>query len=145
MTATDESVVQDFSSLGTVTSVKLLENPRGMAALVRFATLEEAIFVKQSLHGRQPNGFPEPLEVKFAKPQVKGNYDKGKGKGDNGKGGCRGSRGPTPGVFQPVGVVLSLEWICTCGFRNKGANQVCGGDSPAGCKALKSDIIEEVS
>jgi hypothetical protein len=64
-----ESIEQDFASLGTVTSVKVLEAPPGAnvkAALVRFSSTEEAAYAKDSLNGAQPDGFPEPLVVRFA-------------------------------------------------------------------------------
>jgi RNA recognition motif-containing protein len=80
-----ESVEQDFSSLGTVTSVKVLEAPPGQtvkAALVTFSSEEEATYAKDSLNGVQPDGFPEPLMVRFAN-------NPGSGPGGGGKAPCK--------------------------------------------------------
>jgi len=52
-----------FSACGTVTSAKSL----GMgAAMVRFASLEEAKMVKENMDGQQPVGCPTALSINFA-------------------------------------------------------------------------------
>merc|ERR1712176_1370076 len=54
---------------GTVVSVKVLEAPPGQtikASLIRFSSEQEATYAKDSLNGVQPEGFPEPLVVRFA-------------------------------------------------------------------------------
>jgi len=49
-------------------------------------------------------------------------YAKGGGKAfKGGGGGCVGGGG-------------GGEWMCSCGFKNRAGNEVCGGNGPMGCK-----------
>lgn len=65
---TDDSVRETFGEFGEVHSLKLLalgpDTP--CSALIKFVDAESAKIVKQVLHGAQPDGFPGPLNVKFA-------------------------------------------------------------------------------
>lgn len=122
VSATQESIMQDFSSLGTVTSIRVLEPPAGSqskAALIRFASAAEAQHVKESLHGLQPEGFPEPLTIRFAN-------DKGGGKGgDKGGGGGGGGKGGGGGGFDAGGGPFDgetlIKMICESGMLPGGA------------------------
>eukprot|EP00928_Gymnodinium_smaydae_P087025 TRINITY_DN71388_c0_g1_i1.p1 TRINITY_DN71388_c0_g1~~TRINITY_DN71388_c0_g1_i1.p1 ORF type:complete len:351 (+),score=81.57 TRINITY_DN71388_c0_g1_i1:84-1136(+) len=103
--ATEELVTQNFSEFGKVVSVKLLANPAGegsCACLVRFEDQQVAQNVVDSLNGQQPEGFTQPLIVKFANnPASAGggggwgaSEGKGKGGGNNGQGkGKAGGKG----------------------------------------------------
>jgi len=80
----EESMVSQFFSIyGTVTSCKVLKNPIATgktAALVRFASIEEATSILQTLNGTVPTGLEEPVQVKFASKKVEPAV-KGAGKG----------------------------------------------------------------
>lgn len=115
--------MKDFSALGTVTSVKVLEPPPGhtnKAALIRYATPQEAQYVKQSLNGVQPEGFTEPLMVKLTNSPGQ-NFTNSPGQnyaGDGGFGGgcvsnsgggcfdgCGGGKGGKGGGFDADGLL----------------------------------------
>lgn len=78
----DESMVSQFFSIyGTVTSCKVLKNPLQTdktAALVRFASVEEARTILETLNGATPTGLEEPVQIKYAAKKV----EKGAGKAD---------------------------------------------------------------
>jgi RNA recognition motif-containing protein len=74
----DATLTQAFSAYGQVSQCKVLPTMPGQAdsaALVRFATVEVAQWIKENLDGNIPQGFTSPVYVKFK------NQDKGKGKG----------------------------------------------------------------
>lgn len=58
-----DAVNQFFSACGTVVSSKTLGYGN---AMVRFASAEEAMVVKQNMNGQQPMGCPKPLGITFA-------------------------------------------------------------------------------
>merc|ERR1719356_387685 len=86
-TFTDEQVKAVFAAYGTVTQCKLLPGQGKNAALVRFASQDEATWIKDNLNGNIAQGLTGPISVKYANPPGSG---KGKGK-DGGKGGDRWS------------------------------------------------------
>jgi len=59
----NDSVQQFFGAIGNVIQCKSFGNG---FALVRFATLEEAVTVKLSLHGQKPIGCTKPMSITFA-------------------------------------------------------------------------------
>jgi len=81
-------LTEALSGLAMVNSVKILnyETSDGTcAAMARFASIEDATLVKDTLHGQSPEWCPTELDVKFARQSTKGG-----GKGD---GGSKGSSG----------------------------------------------------
>lgn len=75
----DEAQVNTiFGAYGKVNSVKVLPGQGKTAALVRFATEEEATWVVDNLNGNIPQGLDTPIQAKYANQ-----YAKGKGKGDD--------------------------------------------------------------
>lgn len=83
-----------IGAYGTISQCKVMtaQPGRKAAAMVRFATVEEAQWIVENLNGNIPQGLTDAVEVKFAmsKDQNKGGDkggDKGGGKGwDSGKG-----------------------------------------------------------
>eukprot|EP00427_Karlodinium_veneficum_P023774 CAMPEP_0169117516 /NCGR_PEP_ID=MMETSP1015-20121227/30505_1 /TAXON_ID=342587 /ORGANISM="Karlodinium micrum, Strain CCMP2283" /LENGTH=395 /DNA_ID=CAMNT_0009180215 /DNA_START=26 /DNA_END=1213 /DNA_ORIENTATION=- len=72
----DDAMVKEiFSTYGTVVSCKAMhgkvEGQRG-AALVRWATVEEAEWVVNNLNGKIPDGLVDEVAVRFAKPNRSG-------------------------------------------------------------------------
>lgn len=104
----DESMVMQFFSIyGTVTTCKVLTNPiftGRTAALVRFASVEEATSILQTLNGSVPTGLDEPVQVKFAakKDPTKGGGAAGMGATGAQKGGYGQWAG---GVIPPTNAV----------------------------------------
>mmetsp|Transcript_57062 Transcript_57062/g.167068 ORF Transcript_57062/g.167068 Transcript_57062/m.167068 type:complete len:251 (+) Transcript_57062:73-825(+) len=97
----DEPTLQQiFGAYGTIMSCKVL--PQKMpgqkgAALVRFASQQEATWIVDNLNGNMPEGLSEPVAVKYAMntPGGKdGGY--GKGYGKDGKGGWAGAERAAP-------------------------------------------------
>merc|ERR1719343_257586 len=82
--STDDTVKSIFMAYGSVVSVKVLASKPGsdkVAALVRFASLEEATWVQENLNGNLAEGLDTPVIVQFAK-----NAGASGGKGAAGKG-----------------------------------------------------------
>lgn len=66
-----DSVQQFFGAIGTVTQCKSFGNGY---ALVRFATVQEAMTVKLSLSGQKPIGCTKPLVITFAVSEKKNDW-----------------------------------------------------------------------
>lgn len=58
-----EATAQFFNACGTVVQAKSLGHGN---ALVRFATVQEAMLCKDNMNGQQPMGCPKPLSISFA-------------------------------------------------------------------------------
>lgn len=73
-----------FSSYGTVISSRYLpgDGVKKNAALIRFASVEEAQWIVDNINGNIPQGLAEPVTVRFASKKGKGGGWKGDGKGD---------------------------------------------------------------
>jgi len=73
-----------IGAYGTISQCKVMTSQPGRkaAAMVRFATVDEAKWIVENLNGNIPQGLTDAVEVKFAmgKDQQKGG-DKGGGKG----------------------------------------------------------------
>lgn len=68
---TDEQLHAVFSQYGTVEQCKMLDIIPGLltrAALVTMATVEEAAWLVQNLHGNIPSGLTDPISVQFLQP-----------------------------------------------------------------------------
>mmetsp|Transcript_22789 Transcript_22789/g.53191 ORF Transcript_22789/g.53191 Transcript_22789/m.53191 type:complete len:322 (-) Transcript_22789:65-1030(-) len=68
-----DTVKELFNQYSTVVQAKVLNNPKGsgkMAALVRFASVEEATAVREAIAeaGGIPVGLQEPIQIAFADP-----------------------------------------------------------------------------
>ena len=130
MTCTQESITEDFSAMRPVTSVKVLEPPPGAtnkAAMIRFLSEADASFVKDSLDGTQPDGFPEPLVVRF-------NRGKGKGKGKGG-GADAWSWSGGGGQSQSERFQGTVRW-----FNDRGFGMICQDAGGNDVFVLKTDI-----
>jgi len=102
---TEEQLRSVFGAYGNITHAKLLPGQGKNAALVRFATQDEAVWVKDNLNGNIPQGLTTPVNVKYANPPGskgkgkdggKGWSDGGKGWSDGGKGWSDGGKGWAP-------------------------------------------------
>jgi len=79
----EEQLKAVFGAYGNIAQARILPGQQGTnAALLRFATMDEAVWVKDNLNGNIPQGFTTPVVVKYANPP---GSNKGKGK-DGGKG-----------------------------------------------------------
>jgi len=125
---TDECEVQQiFSQYGTVTQVRVMRYNDGkdVTALVRYATVEEGIWVQENVNGNVPQGFDTPVSVKFH--EVKGPAPGAAAGGPMGAGllaaGCIGqdSMDRPPGLEAPAFGMGKSNW--------KG-----GGDMAFSCK-----------
>lgn len=67
-----DAVKQFFSAIGNVMQCKSFGNG---FALVRFASLEEALTVRLSLNGQKPIGCEKPMEISFAASQGAGDWN----------------------------------------------------------------------
>lgn len=71
--STDESEVrQVFGQYGSVMQCRVFKYPNTCSALVRFASADEAAWVKDNLQGNVPEGYVSPVEIKFYVPKGKG-------------------------------------------------------------------------
>jgi len=87
------SLATIFEAYGTVVECRVMPGKDEAAkscAMVRFATVEMATWIVDSLNGNIPEGLQEPIQCRYA------NAPKGKGGGD-GKGAAGGSWGPYGG------------------------------------------------
>lgn len=100
----DEMVSEIFGAYGGIASVKAMPSkvPGGRgAAMITFASVEEAKWIVENLNGNIAQGLTEPIVVKFgnAKGQkgcansAAGDHSNGYGK----SGGCKGSKGQLGG------------------------------------------------
>mmetsp|Transcript_72780 Transcript_72780/g.193293 ORF Transcript_72780/g.193293 Transcript_72780/m.193293 type:complete len:93 (-) Transcript_72780:103-381(-) len=74
----DAMLAQIFNGYGSVTWCKVMANRGGKpsnAAMVEFASMDEARFVVESLNGNIPHGLSTPINVNF-KRQGKGGFGK---------------------------------------------------------------------
>merc|ERR1712039_923431 len=81
---TQEDIQKVFGKYGNIVQCKSLGPKYGtVAALVRFASVDEATWVRDNMNGRIPPGLKSPIEVRFAgKPQAPGTGQAGvSGKG----------------------------------------------------------------
>mmetsp|Transcript_64865 Transcript_64865/g.163420 ORF Transcript_64865/g.163420 Transcript_64865/m.163420 type:complete len:373 (+) Transcript_64865:91-1209(+) len=140
---THEVVASVFSAHGTVTSCRIMPSKQPgvkAAALVRFASVEEAAEVVRSLNGNVVEGLDSPIVCRFAnapgtKPQSswasKGGYGSGKGGGGfpanyDGDGARQGGEPPvSDNVF--VGDLPEdfTQDQCLAVFQNYGAVTSC--------------------
>jgi len=133
-----ESVKQFFGAIGNVTQCKSF----GYGfALVRFASLQEAMTVRQSLNGQKPIGCVNPLKITFASPRDKKDDWTCPRCGDlqfqkNTQ--CRmcGCPRPQAGDLQAA-IVANVEggdWTCvSCGdlqFKKNTSCRLCGSPAP---------------
>mmetsp|Transcript_30019 Transcript_30019/g.67655 ORF Transcript_30019/g.67655 Transcript_30019/m.67655 type:complete len:261 (-) Transcript_30019:117-899(-) len=88
---TEEQLRSIFGAYGNIAQAKLMPGQGKNNALVRFATQDEAVWVKDNLNGNIPQGMTTPVNVKYANPP----WSKGKGK-DGGKGWSDGGKGWAP-------------------------------------------------
>lgn len=90
----DESQLRSvFGAYGTIKNAKMLQPGTSgkLAALIQFASVDEAKWIVENVHGNIPQGLSEPVQVRF-----KNNAMKGKGKGDGPYGMDNGGKGWTP-------------------------------------------------
>lgn len=95
----DQKLRAVFGAYAEITSTKVLNNPTGQgncAALCRFANVQAATWIVQSLNGNIPEGLSGPIQVKFANPSG------GKGAGGGG-GGMWGPGGMGSGGYGKMG------------------------------------------
>merc|ERR1711957_568524 len=107
----DDRLHQVFSPYGTVKSHKLLPPGRDgkTAAIITFASVDQASWLVQNLDGNMPQGLTEAIRVRFKDQASKG----GKGPSESfgggfggagaggGYGGGGGGGGPLPGGNPP--------------------------------------------
>lgn len=105
-----------FSQLGKVVQCKVLPNPvagGAGAALVRFASVEEAQLIVMQMNGVTPPGFDQPISVKFAQQRARGggggggSYGGGDASSPYGGGGPFGAEAPSDNLYikgLPAGV-----------------------------------------
>jgi len=89
----DQKLRAIFGAYAEITSTKVLNNPTGQgfcAALCRFASVQAATWIVQSLHGNIPEGLSSPIQVKFANPGGGKGGKEGGGKGGAGMWGAGG-------------------------------------------------------
>merc|ERR1740138_470442 len=79
---TEETLKSIFGAYGTIQQARLMPGQGKNAALIRFGSQDEAVWVRDNLNGNIPQGLATPIGVKYANPPGSG---KGKGK-DGGKG-----------------------------------------------------------
>jgi len=145
-----DSVQQFFGAVGNVMQCRSFGNG---FALVRFATMQEAVMVKTSLNGQKPIGCTEPLKISFAIAEKKNDwhcprcgdlqFQKNKQ--------CRMCGCPRPqggeDAVSPVDPSTGLpafaeggDWSCPqCGdlqFKRNLTCRLCGTPSPAAGGAL---------
>merc|ERR1719482_1748901 len=68
MDITEDLVQTIFSAYGNITSFRLLPPSPGQAdtvALLRYASLDEAQWLKENLHGNIPQGLATPVHIKY--------------------------------------------------------------------------------
>jgi len=97
----DAMLAEIFGHYGTVTWSKVMSNKGGKpsnAAIVEYASMDEARFVVENLNGNIPHGLSTPIMVSF-KRQGKGS---GKGGGFGKSGGGFGGYGKAGGGAQTV-------------------------------------------
>lgn len=125
----DEMVRTVFGAYGMVMSVKAMPGKtpgQKGAALVRFATVDEATWVVENLSGNIPQGFDSPVNVRFANQRSKG------GKGDGGGfGGCGGYGKGAPAA--------QVNWSDPYG--GKGAGKGKGGKGGCDIKTLLDGLF----
>lgn len=84
----DAQLLKVFGAYGKITQSKVLgaNGHQKVAALIRFASVEEASWIVENLNGNIPQGLSEPIVVRYADaPKSKGEgYGKAGGKGDKG-------------------------------------------------------------
>jgi len=68
--STDDWIRQIFAQYGTVKDAKMLPGDGGgsAAAHLTLATLEEAKWIKETIHANVPHGLEKPVEISYAKP-----------------------------------------------------------------------------
>jgi len=85
----DEMLHQIFDSYGVITQCRVLPSltpgQGTCAALIRFATVEEATWVVENLNGNIPKGLQDPIRVKYAETPESKAAKKGYGKAGGGK------------------------------------------------------------
>lgn len=81
-----------LGAYGNIAQCKLLPSQPGRkaAAMVRFATVDEAKWIVDNVNGNIPQGLTEPIAVKFAMSKDQKQGDGGKGWGPYGDGGKDG-------------------------------------------------------
>eukprot|EP00448_Togula_jolla_P008041 CAMPEP_0170597044 /NCGR_PEP_ID=MMETSP0224-20130122/15485_1 /TAXON_ID=285029 /ORGANISM="Togula jolla, Strain CCCM 725" /LENGTH=284 /DNA_ID=CAMNT_0010921465 /DNA_START=54 /DNA_END=908 /DNA_ORIENTATION=+ len=85
---TEAKLREIFEAYGTVSSIRPM--PPG-AALVRFATQDEATWVRDNLDGNIPQGLTSPVSVKYANSGAKGTWGKSDGQWGKGDGQAKGA------------------------------------------------------
>eukprot|EP00928_Gymnodinium_smaydae_P044946 TRINITY_DN2_c0_g1_i1.p1 TRINITY_DN2_c0_g1~~TRINITY_DN2_c0_g1_i1.p1 ORF type:complete len:475 (+),score=124.34 TRINITY_DN2_c0_g1_i1:67-1491(+) len=105
---TDQRLRQVFDAYGTISSHKMVPPGQGgkAAAIITFATTDQAKWLVDNLNGNIPQGLSEPIKVRFKEQKGAGKgsgyqersapYDSGKGY-EKGKGGYDGGKGKYDG------------------------------------------------
>lgn len=115
---TDALLIEVFSVFGSVTSCRVLPNPTAGgsgAALVRFATMEEAQSVLLQVNGTTPPGLEQPVNIKFAVNKAGGGGGGGYGKWQDK---CDAGAASSP-----------LSGVGACGFGSGGMGGEVPGDN----------------
>jgi len=110
-----EDIETIFGAYGTIVQARVVTTPEQSwtAALIQFATLDEATYVVQELNGNIPEGVDNPVTVRFANNRnkavgsghVDGPYGGGKARMSgcsDGKGGWSAGKGGSPVARQVV-------------------------------------------
>jgi len=117
----DAMVLEIFSQFGTVVSHRVLPSKTPgrvrLAAMIRYATAEDAKFVVENLNGTAPVGLNDPIKVKYA--NMGGNADPSGGKAQGKGGDARYSPYGTGGVETQTKTEMCHSWMesgsCTWG------------------------------
>uniref|UniRef100_A0A7S1WEH6 RNA-binding protein n=1 Tax=Alexandrium catenella TaxID=2925 RepID=A0A7S1WEH6_ALECA len=134
----DAMLAQIFGHYGTVTWCKVMPNFGGKptnAAIVEYATMEEATFVVENVNGNIPHGLNTPLIVSFKRS------GKGGGKGGGGgygkaDGNGYGGESYSPYPRQPPSYASDGQELCK-NFKNWGECQW-----GASCKYSHGDHVD---
>jgi len=137
----DDELRVVFSQYGTVKHSRLTSS--GGAALIRFATFDEAKWIVENLNGNIPQGLQSPISVKYANaPRQDGGWQgggwKGGGKGFDacGKGGF--------GMWDNYGGLNALAYTLSAKGFGKGKGYGKGGavwmPGPKDAKGLVRDL-----
>eukprot|EP00408_Alexandrium_pacificum_P008423 CAMPEP_0171231890 /NCGR_PEP_ID=MMETSP0790-20130122/40128_1 /TAXON_ID=2925 /ORGANISM="Alexandrium catenella, Strain OF101" /LENGTH=140 /DNA_ID=CAMNT_0011698113 /DNA_START=63 /DNA_END=485 /DNA_ORIENTATION=+ len=122
----DAQLAEVFSQYGTVAWSKMMPNKGkpSSAAIVEFATLDEATWVVENLNGNVAQGMTTPIQVHFKRQN--------RGYGKDGKDGKGGSYGKSGGFGKDGGYGKSYGKGYEKGGKGKGYSPYGGGKSYGG-------------
>jgi len=140
---TQEDCERVFRGYGTLVQCKVMppKAPFGKAsALARFASVEEAQWVVESLNGNLAQGIDTPISIAFKREKAKG---KGDGKGKNGFGKGKDSYGNGKnGYGKAATPAWSPAWSSSPYGNGKAGGK--GGDSGAPAKPNTNVFISDL-